>query len=422
MAFMSFGYRVSSRVGSFVQGLGPVPEDFSKVLFAGWTSYVIEDREGQATVCGESSGAETELLRLCSLATSNYKDEIAKVDLQSTSTGSVRSNKALERRRPVKLYGWDALQGFLSPEGYVVALCLNDNTAGTGELYTPRQVYTTAIDVGSCGSSTDYCTVVVDRQTGGLYHWTLSDPVPKELGSKTVKFTRVWAGEAHFLALDEGGTLYSWGSSRHGQLGNGDLVSKTSPEPVEPLEGIRIVDAACGASFSVALSDTGDVYTFGLNDHGQLGIGKAEGKQGQGHERCNTALPQLVDFFEDSKGNHGQGQGVSPIEVSVVKVACGHSHAVVLDDEGRVWSCGWGKYGQLGQGESSSTSPPPSDLGEMDRQKEEMDLLRSMGSIMVEGDRYLFGPLVESGGKQVWTDVCCGRWDTFVWSEGSEVE
>lgn len=221
---------------------------------------------------------------------------------------------------------------------------------------------------------------------------------------------------------------------------------------------------------SVRYIDTGDVYTFGLNDHGQLGIGKAEGKQGQGHERCNTALPQLVDFFEDSKGNHGQGQGVSPIEVSVVKVACGHSHAVVLDgmpphflfcvllfvdgtlfyaggqtltyfncfhnllslslsllcyafvDEGRVWSCGWGKYGQLGQGESSSTSPPPSDLGEMDRQKEEMDLLRSMGSIMVEGDRYLFGPLVESGGKQVWTDVCCGRWDTFVWSEGSEVE
>lgn len=211
-------------------------------------------------MCGESSGAETELLRLCSLATSNYKDEIAKVDLQSTSTGSVRSNKALERRRPVKLYGWDALQGFLSPEGYVVALCLNDNTAGTGELYTPRQVYTTAIDVGSCGSSTDYCTVVVDRQTGGLYHWTLSDPVPKELGSKTVKFTRVWAGEAHFLALDEGGTLYSWGSSRHGQLGNGDLVSKTSPEPVEPLEGIRIVDAACGASFSVALSGNSFIY------------------------------------------------------------------------------------------------------------------------------------------------------------------
>lgn len=52
-----------------------------------------------------------------------------------------------------------------------------------------------------------------------------------------------------------------------------------------------------------------------------------------------------------------------------------------------------------------------------------MVLLRSMGSIMVEGDRYLFGPLVkESGGKQVWTDVCCGRWNTFVWSEGSEVE
>ncbi|KAG9061586.1 histone acetyltransferase 1 [Linnemannia hyalina] len=249
-------YHLSSGAGSFVQGLGPVPGDFSRVLFAGWASYVTESRQGQATMYGESSGAETELLRLCSLATSNSKDGNAEVDLQSTSEGSVWSNMARKRRRSVNCYGWDALQGFLSPDGYVVALCLNDNTTGTAELYTPRQVYATAMDVASCGSSTDYCTVVVDRQTGGLYHWTLSDPVPKDFGSETTKFSRVWAGEAHFLALDEGGTLYSWGSSRHGQLGNGDLMSKTSPEPVEPLEGIRIVDAACGASFSVALSVT----------------------------------------------------------------------------------------------------------------------------------------------------------------------
>ena len=205
-------------------------------------------------MCGESSGAETELLRLYSLATSNSKDDSAEV--------SVRSNKALERRRSANFYGWDALQGFLSPEGYVVALCLNDTTARTGELYTPRQVYATALDVASCGSSTDYCTVVVDRQTGRLYHWTLSDPVSKDFESETTKFTRIWAGEAHFLALDEGGTLYSWGSGRHGQLGNGDLVSKTSPGPVEPLEGIRIVDAACGASFSVALSGKSLIYVL----------------------------------------------------------------------------------------------------------------------------------------------------------------
>lgn len=81
--------------------------------------------------------------------------------------------------------------------------------------------------------------------------------------------------------------------------------------------------------------DTGDVYTFGLNDHGQLGIGRAEGKQEQEQglqqkqQERNTALPQLVDFFEDSRG--GNCQEVSQIEVSVVKVACGHSHTVVLD-------------------------------------------------------------------------------------------
>lgn len=208
-------------------------------------------------MCGESSEAQAELLRLYSLAISN-KDATAELNHQTTIEGSTQSNRALERRGSVNFYGWDSLQGFLSPEGHIVALHLSENTS---LIDTPRQVFATGLDVASCGLSTDYHTVAVDRQTGGLFHWTFSDPVPRDYGSKT-KFTRVWAGEAHFLALDQDGTLYSWGSGRHGQLGNGDLMSKTSPDPVEPLEGIRIIDAACGASFSVALSGNPVVHVF----------------------------------------------------------------------------------------------------------------------------------------------------------------
>jgi hypothetical protein len=208
---------------------------------------------------GEFTEAQTELLRLYSLAIGNKGDNV-ELDPQSLAEGSTQSYKVLERRGSGNLYGWDSLQGFLSPEGDVVALLLSENTISS-PIDIPRQVFANALDVASCGLSTGYHTVAIDRQTGGLFRWTLSDPVPRHYQCST-KFTRVWAGEAHFLALDKDGTLYSWGSGRHGQLGNGDLVSKTSPGPVEPLEGIRIVDAACGAAFSVALSGKPCIHVF----------------------------------------------------------------------------------------------------------------------------------------------------------------
>jgi hypothetical protein len=40
MAFLSFGYRISSEANLFVQPLGPVTEGVFRVLFAGWTSYI----------------------------------------------------------------------------------------------------------------------------------------------------------------------------------------------------------------------------------------------------------------------------------------------------------------------------------------------------------------------------------------------
>lgn len=96
-------------------------------------------------------------------------------------------------------------------------------------------------------------------------------------------------------------------------------------------------------------------------------------------------------------------------------------------DKGQVWSCGWGKYGQLGQDESfTTTSSSPSNIDEEDRQrrrkKKNKVLLRSKGSVMAEEDRYLFRPVVkERGRKQAWTDVCCGRWSTFMWQEEGEL-
>lgn len=77
----------------------------------------------------------------------------------------------------------------------------------------------------------------------------------------------------------------------------------------------------------------GDVYTFGLNDHGQLGIGDGNKPNGSSerHSR-NNAYPQLVDF-------HGTNdEHETPLDVSVVKVACGQAHVICLDGKLLVFS------------------------------------------------------------------------------------
>ncbi|KAF9902428.1 RCC1 domain-containing protein 1, partial [Lobosporangium transversale] len=310
-----------------------VPETAARMLFAGWASFVIEDINGEIKVCGDYSPEEASLVEtFCS----KYS--------KSSEPGSqgLKANS-------LKFLGQEALQGFLTSTGEVFVKSNKDS--GDEKLRGgPCLLLLSNIkDVATCGQSANHWTVAIDRSTGGLFEWIATDLRPRvvtlasslnpllpsssasnpTLVSKT-KFKRVWAGEAHMLVLAEDGTLYSWGRGRHGQLGHGDLGFESVPRPIEALQGLRIIDAACGASFSVALSESGDIYTFGLNDHGQLGIGKgADFDRGSSQEwesqtpKHNTAYPQLVDFYDSDSGKE--------LDVHVVKVACGRAHTVVLD-------------------------------------------------------------------------------------------
>lgn len=62
------------------------------------------------------------------------------------------------------------------------------------------------------------------------------------------------------------------------------------------------------------------MYSFGLNDHGQLGIG---GSKREMEAPRNTAYPQLVDFYN--------GESDNPIDVNISRVACGRAHTIALD-------------------------------------------------------------------------------------------
>ena len=91
------------------------------------------------------------------------------------------------------------------------------------------------------------------------------------LGDEVIVF--IAAGESHVAAIASTGELYTWGSNTFGQLGHGDRVDRGKPTKVQILSdaNIKIHSVSCGRSHTVAVSDYGEVFTWGSNEYGQLG-------------------------------------------------------------------------------------------------------------------------------------------------------
>ncbi|CAB3245448.1 unnamed protein product [Arctia plantaginis] len=143
----------------------------------------------------------------------------------------------------------------------------------------------------------------------------------------------IQCGYEHYVMLTTTGTVYTWGNGRRLQLGHGDVSNLDVPTEVEALAGIKIVKISCGGWHSLALSEFGDLYAWGWNDMGQLGISNSI-------EDCQSySVPTLVDFF-DANGDE--------LTLNVEDIACGSRHSAILLENNTVWTTGCNKYGQLG--------------------------------------------------------------------------
>lgn len=149
---------------------------------------------------------------------------------------------------------------------------------------------------------------------------------------KRVKFVDVACGFDHTVLLEGNGEIYSMGMGTRGQLGHNDLEDCDSPRLVEALAGLKVVQISAGGWHSAVVTDQGDLYTWGWNTSGELGLSDRGSKV--------VAVPTLVDFPDDGNEN---------VEMLVKRVECGNTFTVCMMDDGTLWGCGSNKYGQLGQ-------------------------------------------------------------------------
>ena len=90
---------------------------------------------------------------------------------------------------------------------------------------------------------------------------------PVQIKSGT-KFKQISAGETHSIAIDESGNLWSWGGNNAGQLGDGTTVDKTSPVQITSGTKFKTISAAY---HNFAIDESGNLLGWGYNYDGQLG-------------------------------------------------------------------------------------------------------------------------------------------------------
>ena len=174
---------------------------------------------------------------------------------------------------------------------------------------------------------------------------------------------KIGCGEAHSLALNTKGHVYSWGFGSNGQLGLGFCEDsfepgtgltksrRFTPEIIDYLENEKIIDIKCGKTFSMFINDKNELYACGVNDLNQLGLNETFSKEHLNNKELSCfdfVYPTKVDCF---------------LNMKVLKISCGEGHCLaiikdLISNIQTIWSLGNNKFGQLGQGSLIKKSTP----------------------------------------------------------------
>jgi cysteine-rich repeat protein len=260
-------------------------------------------------------------------------------------------------------------------------------------------------DVQACWSLVDAgrnwaCAVTLE---GRLYCWghngydQLGDGTrtnqewPTPIGVVSTTWTAVSCGFNHTCGINALGELYCWGDNESGQLGDGTTIDKDTPNRVGALSDWSVVSAnghitsdSVDLHYTCAVRGAGELYCWGNNYFGQLGIGNNTDQRSPvqvgteadwlrvstgGRHAC--ALKTDGRLFCWGRNSHGQlGQGfTSPDEDAPLQVggdadwsdvSLGFEHSCALKSGGNLFCWGYNSDGQVGDGTTNSRSEPVS--------------------------------------------------------------
>lgn len=159
---------------------------------------------------------------------------------------------------------------------------------------------------------------------------------------------KVSCGGNFTVVLTVEGQLLSWGAGECGQLGTGRCTFKVLPTTVElPSIGsnpfleekvntnfsTKVIDIACGAGHVIACTESGFVYSWGLNKRGQLGL----------MDTSTRHAPFVISALE---------------ETNIIKVFAEGNSSAAINSVGRLYTWGSGSYFRLMHGSDTHFHRP----------------------------------------------------------------
>ncbi len=191
-------------------------------------------------------------------------------------------------------------------------------TPGTGQACDDDDPCTEgdACSVGVCVGVEPDCSDVPGCSTDGC--------------APTITAVRIGGGSVgnHFCALKEG-VVRCWGNGDDGQLGDGQLVDRSTPVSVLGIS--TAVSVAAGREHTCAVLEDRSARCWGQGYTGQLGHGSYD----------NSFTPVAVQGLGDA-----------------LQLCLGQQHSCALRDDGSVWCWGANTEGQLGNGSTGATNTP----------------------------------------------------------------
>jgi len=160
------------------------------------------------------------------------------------------------------------------------------------------------------------------------------------------------------------GSLWGWGSSNNGQLGQGNILNKSSPVQLGALTDV--IDAITGQNFVICVTSEGKLYGAGYNYNGELALG----------DKTNRSVLTQIGALTDWSRIFGFPYGNSVMAVKA---------------DGTLWTWGANTQGVLGLGDTTNRSSP-SQVGALtDWSYGITDLPGSMMAVKTDGTLWGWG-------------------------------
>ena len=250
------------------------------------------------------------------------------------------------------------------------------------------------------------------------------------------------------MALKNDGTLWTWGNGSYGCLG--DLQDSDRSSPVMIANG-KTWKSIGGANYyygcSAAIDDNDHLFVWGLNDHGQLGLGDQNNRSspiqmgGKTWSQVSSSAYSMGAIDTDGKlwmwGDGGYGAlGLnstedysSPVQVGAdtdwMQIACGYHYTMAIKNDGTLWAWGEGNDGKIGLGNENDYSSP-TQVGSDTNWNKVATCNDHSAAIKEDGSLFIWGknnhgqlgqgnqintssPVQVSG---TWTDITCGEYHT----------